>query len=86
MTTSTLNATRKTHLSTIVASPDSLFRQRVVQQLAARNCFAEEACGGAEALALIEEGDLPNSAARSIPAGLGCGRACRHDPRPPPAG
>ena len=56
MTTSALNAARKTHLSTIVASPDSLFRQRVLQQLAARNCFAEEACGGAEALALIEEG------------------------------
>ena len=57
MTTSALNAAQKTHLSTIVASPDSLFRKRVLQQLAARNCFAEEACGGAEALALIEEGD-----------------------------
>ena len=56
MTTSTLKASRKAHLSTIVASPDSLFRQRVVQQLAVRNCFAEEVCGGAEALALIEEG------------------------------
>jgi DNA-binding NtrC family response regulator len=56
MTTSALNAARKTHPSTIVASPDSLFRKRVLQQLAARNCFAEEACGGAEALALIEEG------------------------------
>jgi len=56
MTTSALNVARKTHLSTIVASPDSLFRKRVLQQLAARNCFAEEACGGAEALALIQEG------------------------------
>ena len=56
MTTSALNAARKTHLSTIVASPDSLFRKRVLQQLTARNCVAEEACGGAEALALIEEG------------------------------
>jgi CheY-like chemotaxis protein len=56
MNTSTLNAARKTHLSTIVASPDSLFRKRVLQQLAARNCSAEEAGGGAEALALIEEG------------------------------
>ena len=45
MTTSALNVARKTHLSTIVASPDSLFRQRVLQQLAARNCFAEEASG-----------------------------------------
>ena len=37
-------------------APTPLFRKRVLQQLAARNCFAEEACGGAEALALIEEG------------------------------
>jgi len=56
MTTSALNALQKTHLSTIVASPDSLFRERVLQQLAARHCSAEEACGGAEALALLEEG------------------------------
>ena len=34
-----------------------MLRKRVLQQLAERNCFAEEACGGAEALALIEEGD-----------------------------
>ena len=56
MTTSTINAVEKTHFSTIVASPSSVFRQRVLQQLAARNCCAEEACGGAEALALVEEG------------------------------
>jgi DNA-binding NtrC family response regulator len=56
MTTSTLNAPRQTHLTTIVVSPDSLLRKRVLQQLAARNCVAEEACGGAEALALIAEG------------------------------
>ena len=56
MTTSAPSAARKTHLSTIVASPDSLFRERVLKQLATRNCFAEEACGGAEALALIAEG------------------------------
>jgi DNA-binding NtrC family response regulator len=56
MTTSALHAVRKTHHSTIVTSPDSLLRKRVLQQLAARNCFAEEAGGGAEALALIEEG------------------------------
>jgi len=56
MITSALNADRKGRLSTIVASPDALLRRRVLQQLAARSCFAEEACGGAEALALIEEG------------------------------
>jgi len=56
MTTNALNAPPKTLLSTIVASPDALFRQRVLQQLAARNCAAEEACGGAEALALLAEG------------------------------
>jgi len=32
------------------------FSPAVLQQLAARNCRAEEACGGAEALALVEEG------------------------------
>jgi len=57
MTTRAPDAARKTHLSTIVASPDSLFRQRVLQQLAAGNCLAEEACGGAEALALLAEGN-----------------------------
>jgi DNA-binding NtrC family response regulator len=56
MTASALHVARKTRLATIVASPDSLFRQRVLRQLAARNCTAEEACGGAEALALIAEG------------------------------
>ena len=57
MLTSTPNVTQKTPVSTIVASPDAVLRKRVLQQLAERNCFAEEACGGAEALALIEEGD-----------------------------
>jgi DNA-binding NtrC family response regulator len=56
MTTSAVNTARKTTLATIVASPDCLFRKRIVQQLAARNCQAEEVGGGAEALALIEEG------------------------------
>ena len=56
MTTGISNAVPKTHFSTIIASPDAPFRQRLLQQLAARNCFAEEVCGGAEALALIEEG------------------------------
>jgi DNA-binding NtrC family response regulator len=57
MTTSALEGVRKDRLSTVVASPDPLFRQRVVQQLAARSWFAEEACGGAEALALLEGGE-----------------------------
>ncbi len=56
MTNSPFNSTRKNHLSTLVASPDSIFRSHVLQQLAARNCLAVEACGGAEALAVLEEG------------------------------
>jgi len=57
MTTSALNAPRKSSLSAIVASPDSLFRKRVLQQLTERDCAAEEACGGAEALALLAKGN-----------------------------
>jgi DNA-binding NtrC family response regulator len=57
MTTSGLNAVRKSPLSTLVASPDSLLRKRVLQELAARNCLVEEARGGAEALALLAEGN-----------------------------
>lgn len=53
---STPSSARMSHLSTIVASPNTLFRQRIVQELAGRNCAAAEACGGAEAMALIEEG------------------------------
>jgi DNA-binding NtrC family response regulator len=56
MSTSAFNVAPKTRLSTIVASPNGHFRKRVLQQLAARNCVAEEAGGGAEALAMIEEG------------------------------
>ncbi len=56
MTNSAFNSIRKNHLSTLVASPDSIFRKHVLQQLAARNCLAVEACGGAEALAVLEEG------------------------------
>jgi len=56
MTTSAPDIARKDRLSTIVASPDRLFRERILQQLAARSWFAEEACGGAEALALLEAG------------------------------
>lgn len=53
---STLDAARKVPRVTIVASPDPLLRKRILQQLEARNCHAEEVSGGAEALALIEEG------------------------------
>jgi transcriptional regulator with GAF, ATPase, and Fis domain len=56
MTNSALNSIRKNHRSTVVASPDSIFRKHVLQQLAARNCLAVEACGGAEALAVLEDG------------------------------
>jgi DNA-binding NtrC family response regulator len=56
MSASTLNAVRKTHLATVVASPNSLFRKMVLQELAARNCCAEEVSGGAEALAMVEDG------------------------------
>ena len=57
MTISSLNVVRKTHLSTLVASSDSLLRKRVLQHLAMNNCCAQEAGGGAEALALLEEGN-----------------------------
>ncbi len=56
MTTSVLYGDCKDHASTIVASPDPLFRMQILQQLAARSRSAEEACGGAEALALLEGG------------------------------
>jgi DNA-binding NtrC family response regulator len=56
MISSAANATRKSPVPTIVASPDPMLRKRVLQQLATQNCFAREAGGGAEALALIEEG------------------------------
>jgi DNA-binding NtrC family response regulator len=57
MTSSVLDIAGKTHHSTIVASPNRAFRKNLLQELAARDCFAEEAGGGAEALALIEEGN-----------------------------
>jgi DNA-binding NtrC family response regulator len=40
----------------IVASPNRFFRQRILRQLADRNWSADEARGGAEALALLEGG------------------------------
>ncbi len=56
MTNSAINAPRKSVRSTLVASPDSIFRKHILQQLAARNCMGVEAGGGAEALAVLEEG------------------------------
>lgn len=56
MTPSALEVALKAQSSTIVASPDSSFRQRMVRQLATGNRCVFEASGGAEALALVEEG------------------------------
>ena len=56
MMTSALSAARKTPPSTVVASPNPALRKRILQQLAPQSCLAHEAGGGAEALALIEEG------------------------------
>lgn len=56
MATSFLEEIPNTRLATIVASPSSAFRQRILKQLALRNCLVEEVCGGAEALARVEEG------------------------------
>ena len=56
MPQSALSVVQTAHSSTVVASSNFAFRQRVLQQLATRNCRAEEVCGGAEALALVEEG------------------------------
>jgi DNA-binding NtrC family response regulator len=56
MPPSVLSEIPATHLSTVVASSNAVFRQKVLEQLAERNYSAEEACGGAEALALVEAG------------------------------
>src|SRR5579862_755830 len=56
MTPSTLDIAAKIQNSIIIASSNSSFRQRMARQLAARDCCVVEACGGAEALALVEEG------------------------------
>ena len=56
MIRSTVNANRKLSVSAIVASADPALRRRVLQQLATHDCSAQEAGGGAEALALLEEG------------------------------
>lgn len=56
MTAIAINGVRNNHFSTIVASPDPLFRRRILQDLATHSRPAEEACGGAEALALLEGG------------------------------
>jgi DNA-binding NtrC family response regulator len=56
MIRSTVNANRKRSVSAIVASADPALRRRVLQQLATHDCPAQEAGGGAEALALLENG------------------------------
>jgi len=56
MTSSTVAVVGENRISTIIASSDALFRKRVLHHLASRNCIAAEASGGAEALALIEQG------------------------------
>lgn len=56
MTTSAFNTAPRDRSSTLVASPDPLFRRRILQALAARRCGAREVSGGAEALALLEAG------------------------------
>ncbi len=85
MATSFLEEIPNTRLATIVASPSSAFRQRILKQLALRNCLVEEVCGGAEALARVEEGIcrtlvLDQSLADLNVEELGC-----HCPRTPPA-
>ena len=57
MTSTALKTLRRDCFSAVVASPDPHFRRRVLGQLTERRWLAEEACGGAEALALVEEGD-----------------------------
>ncbi|HTS68507.1 MAG TPA: sigma-54 dependent transcriptional regulator [Terriglobia bacterium] len=56
MITCVLESTRESLHSIIVASSDTSFRERVVKQLAASDHLALEAGGGAEALAMIEDG------------------------------
>jgi len=55
MANSALNDTHKNTPTAIVASANPHFRQRVLRQLATPENSVEEACGGAQALALLEE-------------------------------
>src|SRR5574337_1942754 len=48
---------RSTCPSAVVASPDPHFRQQILKTLASRSWLAEEAQGGAEALAKLEGGE-----------------------------
>jgi CheY-like chemotaxis protein len=56
MATGFVDALPVARLATVVASPNSVFRKRILQQLAQGNLHTEEVCGGAEALARVEEG------------------------------
>jgi len=55
MTSTAFSTAEKNAFATIVASPDSAFRKRVMQNLAAGSAPAGEASGGAETLALLEK-------------------------------
>jgi CheY-like chemotaxis protein len=56
MMTAIVNGVHNNQFTTIVASPDPLFRRRILQDLATQSWPVEEVCGGAEALALLEGG------------------------------
>ncbi len=56
MATRILEGFPKSRGTTVIASPSSAFRQRVLRQLDLRDYGAEEVSGGAEALERVEEG------------------------------
>ena len=56
MTARAFSVVRQDAFPTIVASPDPLFRRRILQKLATHAETAGEVCGGAEALARLEAG------------------------------
>lgn len=57
MTSTAPKTIQRDCLSAVIASPDPQFRRRILGRLTERRWLAAEACGGAEALALVEEGD-----------------------------
>lgn len=56
MTPSATDYTAKEYLTAVVASPNPHFRQQILQTLVSRSWLAEEARGGAEALAKVDGG------------------------------
>ncbi len=56
MTPPAIAAARTDCPTALVASPNPYFRKRILETLAARSWLGEEAQGGAEALAKVEEG------------------------------